>query len=170
MWSKFMSPDKTNTIKVVSNEVKQGFRYYQVIVFSDAETYLMRLFDGDSVSKNKTVNCPPLTPYNTFIDTLFWRHLASVNYTPKKALNRDTLRKFFSISIFTELNDTFTGNAVKSFDVKNPVFSLSDPRTDVLLELYQHYLDGKKRDFQAYLKTISFLNDTIKTELAKKLP
>lgn len=168
MWSKFSTPSPLpNKLNVNSKDIKHQYAFYQVIAFSNSETYLMSLIDGNHVSKNKTVTTPTLSAYNTFINSLYWRHLSSNKYIPNKGVNTVALSSFYSKEFYARMNHRLTRNAIKSFNVKNPVFSISDQRIDILLELFDLYTNKKKQPFNSYLKTIEFLTPQAKDHLER---
>jgi hypothetical protein len=148
---------------ISSTKIKTGYPVYLIKIFTDKDKYLLKILEAEFVSGNEKINVGEITTYDTFISILFLMNLnQGIDQKAKdKTINIKEISAFYDKSFFNMLKYSLAPNKIKSFDIKNPIFTFDRELEKELLNIFSMYKKNKK-------ELISYLNNYKKELISKE--
>jgi hypothetical protein len=171
-WTKLSFDNKPAAWKGESNKIRVSFPAYLVSVFSDKNTYRMRIVTEQQVSENKKVDLNEITLYDTFLATLYVMSLDESDAFLTDASSLSSTAQFYDLGFFNSLGYRLPTNNVQTFDPTQPVFLFDRGMERQLLKIYGLTQAGEgAKDAIQYLNRLApdQINSKLRATLLKKL-
>ncbi|MBT6121107.1 hypothetical protein HOH45_06555 [bacterium] len=135
---------------IKSNKIKKGFPWYLVQAYSSKDKYRFKLLTGKVVTGNTRIDFGEITPYDTFIGTLY-RSIASHKNMSFDETILASIEKLYTNDFYLSLNAELPLNTIKKFNPKTPLFEIDSILNNTLLDLL-NLVHTDKKEALSYLE------------------
>ncbi|MBT5855998.1 hypothetical protein HOH87_05110 [bacterium] len=110
-----------------SSKLHYGYPMYLIEGYTDGNKLYLATISEKKASDNSVIFYGKISPYETFITSLFLKHLDDQDLSLETTITISSLKSLFTESFFNIANYTYPPNLVKSFDPKSPRLLINRP-------------------------------------------